>query len=1361
MAQSRDSSTDQETAAALLRQQWEERRDTAKSSQGPVEGPVWREVQRRLGNDHLQAILNHQATSSVEIYLRHLLEVESQQGLDTGPYLPWRAPPSWSNWIQPYYEVLETESGQRTDLQGQSSEPEEGPSLSLVSRDLLDSSNNSEDFLLDWFNATLKRTGGGRSPTLQERAIMEHVHGPLPKGMRFHDGSAAQEAAQGVQAKAFALGTDIYFASRPDPSTPDGAELLVHEATHVKQAVEGRLPSKTGEGLQVSSPSDPHEQEAYAAGALGRQLAAKKHSWGLHSVGEIEPAGAAILDQLGLELPEKEDWGASAYSNTESTPTEPDRSPLLRDGSGEWGTESCEPDDYAVWLAFQEISSHAELLGLTNAARHMRHYLGNSGGALQVNVDLMIRDLPRLEQRFQEFEQEAFIAATLLLDELDTTVEQFVEMDNSDRKQSDIYAYKEDSMDWFFATGGFTHWWSASAHYTPDEGTQQYNETGSLTLFVRLHYFDVYNWDKGKSVTLPVIGVTIEDEVLQELHQCGIAKEFDRHGTTSDRVFERRYEASRNAWSTEGQGEALNPDGADSRDGGRSDPSRTTVQYKTEGRRPKNSVEKASAGLSSASSPLPHRSRIQASFGTHDVSDIKAQVGGDAGETADALGARAYASGDRVAFQQGKDDLHTAAHEAAHVIQQASGKIAPGESKPGDEQERHADAVADKVVAGESAQQLLDEYSNPGIQQAPKALQRKEGGGGSTHSSTLSALTTGLSATSSDGQAYLSNPPGNGPELASQKATEDRSEKVDRFETGVDHNLDELEDYEAFDQLIEAIEDGESTRSALNSLKRTNAFKTLAEQWQSALSDQKDGAKMRQIFNREYDGRGFWAETEQAFALVANAAKRHARPDPKAAGADATLSSLANQTPPTETTASSDADGGTPTGQVNALPNLEAVPENIQALLGATVSLEPASIDSYTKMESLQTEYGNIHSAYGSRDTLTQQAEVQANERGRVSEVFSTFAEGFGSGFVQGALEGTTDGIVWDTLTSYGDSLIKNSSSGQMPPVIGPAFELVTSFGLYPGAEFDPTAGIGGDSGDLAQMGNTFSDLSMNSQALLSGEYSGTDQLGILIATFADALQLTKEIIDLVNKVLGILSALLYVIAGVLIAIGIAFCWCGMAFLIPIGNQLIPIATMLSNFCKLLGPISMAISVVIPLLRMMAAIFVPQELYARQLELTASTSESLGSTTGSKLADNTVQNAKDRIATRNNPVGVDQENPASAERVGGEEEGLQTAQDLDSTHQTGSAELDAEIQRHDDTENNSQESDSTPKTRAQEAIDITKAALDPRNFTKAMGQTSKAIFVEPFQKISDPNYFGTTLRESLDQGTRTHEQEMG
>lgn len=117
--------------------------------------------------------------------------------------------------------------------------------------------------------------------------------------------------------------------------------------------------------------------------------------------------------------------------------------------------------------------------------------------------------------------------------------------------------------------------------------------------------------------------------------------------------------------------------------------------------------ETAARGVVGSGSSLPFMHAIQTSFGGHNVSGIEAHVGGDAASASTAIGAEAYATGNHVAFRN-SPDLHTAAHEAAHVIQQRGGvQLKGGVGQAGDEYERNADAVADRVVRGESAEHLL------------------------------------------------------------------------------------------------------------------------------------------------------------------------------------------------------------------------------------------------------------------------------------------------------------------------------------------------------------------------------------------------------------------------------------------------------------------------------------------------------------------------------------------------------------------------------------------------------------------------------------------------------------------------------
>ncbi len=132
----------------------------------------------------------------------------------------------------------------------------------------------------------------------------------------------------------------------------------------------------------------------------------------------------------------------------------------------------------------------------------------------------------------------------------------------------------------------------------------------------------------------------------------------------------------------------------------------------------------AAHGTGGAGGTLPHIDQIQRSFGRHDVSKVVAHTDERAAAGAEAMGADAFATGDHVAFR-GQPDLHTAAHEAAHIVQQRGGvQLKGGVGEAGDAYERHADQVADLVVQGKSSEALLSQHAAPGASTSGGAVQR-------------------------------------------------------------------------------------------------------------------------------------------------------------------------------------------------------------------------------------------------------------------------------------------------------------------------------------------------------------------------------------------------------------------------------------------------------------------------------------------------------------------------------------------------------------------------------------------------------------------------------------------------------------
>lgn len=135
----------------------------------------------------------------------------------------------------------------------------------------------------------------------------------------------------------------------------------------------------------------------------------------------------------------------------------------------------------------------------------------------------------------------------------------------------------------------------------------------------------------------------------------------------------------------------------------------------------------AEQGTATQGGPLPYLDKIQRAFGRHRIGEVVAHTDSTAAQAARGMGARAFTFQNHVAFG-GAPDLHTAAHEAAHVVQQQAGvHLAGGVGAENDVYEQHADDVADLVVMGMSAEPLLDHYVSHGAQggRDSSAVQRK------------------------------------------------------------------------------------------------------------------------------------------------------------------------------------------------------------------------------------------------------------------------------------------------------------------------------------------------------------------------------------------------------------------------------------------------------------------------------------------------------------------------------------------------------------------------------------------------------------------------------------------------------------
>jgi hypothetical protein len=108
-----------------------------------------------------------------------------------------------------------------------------------------------------WVGKVAIPSGGGQALASEVRRSMEGRIGYDFGHVRVHTDAGAATAAAGLDASAFTVGRDIYFAeSHYAPGSPEGDELLAHELVHVAQQTGGGTGSA---GLVQRRPRGPRD----------------------------------------------------------------------------------------------------------------------------------------------------------------------------------------------------------------------------------------------------------------------------------------------------------------------------------------------------------------------------------------------------------------------------------------------------------------------------------------------------------------------------------------------------------------------------------------------------------------------------------------------------------------------------------------------------------------------------------------------------------------------------------------------------------------------------------------------------------------------------------------------------------------------------------------------------------------------------------------------------------------------------------------------------------------------------------------------------------------------------------------------
>ncbi|GGS26025.1 hypothetical protein [Actinokineospora fastidiosa] len=211
-------------------------------------------------------------------------------------------------------------------------------------------------------------------------------------------------------------------------------------------------------------------------------------------------------------------------------------------------------DDHATHTLASRAAELADAVGLTNAAAHLNHYLGNSGAPLTVDPDHMLRDVPTFQATVDsataaEVNRIAADAAA------NGTYGRPVQFSTGWQGH---YIQASDNKDWFYAMGGVQYAVTGVATVQPPAtpGGQPI-----VQMDYQVHVFDRYNWDGGKSTEIGPI--TVEDSDMAEMHRAGVAQEYDISGSSDPRTY-----------TGEVPGPHQLPEPPESRDGTREDPGR-------------------------------------------------------------------------------------------------------------------------------------------------------------------------------------------------------------------------------------------------------------------------------------------------------------------------------------------------------------------------------------------------------------------------------------------------------------------------------------------------------------------------------------------------------------------------------------------------------------------------------------------------------------------------------------------------------------------------------------------------------------------------------------------------------------------
>lgn len=190
-------------------------------------------------------------------------------------------------------------------------------------------------------------------------------------------------------------------------------------------------------------------------------------------------------------------------------------------GAGAWNSEPTTAEMVAKKAAIIAILGAAYAVVGDDAANHMAHYLRGSGNDYTIDLADLLDDVTGEKELYNRE-----LAEAKRYVETCGRTGRFEITSNSARGG---YIQQKENRNWYFAVGGYSAWGKGIADVTTNAAGQK-----SYKLEFEYKFYDRYNWDGGKSVTL--FGQTITDAFMGRFHREGLAREFDMRGSVKETV---------------------------------------------------------------------------------------------------------------------------------------------------------------------------------------------------------------------------------------------------------------------------------------------------------------------------------------------------------------------------------------------------------------------------------------------------------------------------------------------------------------------------------------------------------------------------------------------------------------------------------------------------------------------------------------------------------------------------------------------------------------------------------------------------------------------------------------------------------